>query len=377
MENVYIIAAGGTGGHFYPGYALGKKLIERGHDVVFIVKKGGRSSEILAASDMNYQEISFTQMPRGKNIFKWTSFGFKLAKCLWQMRKLIKAYKPKVCIGMGGYISFPLIFAAHYMGVKTVVHDSNSKIGFANKISAKFVDLFLLGLPTQDKVKNSLLVGTPVREEFNIKESEEERNYWQFATDFSINILIFGGSQGARNLNFSAAKTALNLLQKTNRLHFLHITGNRDFDEIKTLYGEVKGVEVIAYADDIYSLMKAAQLIVARSGASSMAEIISLQKPSLLVPYPFAADNHQYYNAKILADKGCAIIVKEDENLSANLEETIKTLLTSPQAIKNMSNSFANSHLPDPLEAATLSAKAIENLTAPRSGNSKHKSDIL
>jgi UDP-N-acetylglucosamine--N-acetylmuramyl-(pentapeptide) pyrophosphoryl-undecaprenol N-acetylglucosamine transferase len=278
------------------------------------------------------------------------------------MRGVIKDYKPVVCIGMGGYISFPLIFTAHFMGIKTVVHDSNAKIGFANRVCAKFADLFLLGLPTEDKIENAVLTGTPVREEFLLKESVEEQNYWRFATDFGINILIFGGSQGARNLNLAAAKTAKDLLQKTQRLHFLHITGARDYAEIKALYGDNPNIEVIKYAEDIYSLMKAAQFIIARAGASSLAEIICLKKPSILVPYPYASDNHQFYNAKILADKGGAVLIEESPNLARDLTEVIKKMLASPGAIKTMSANFDNCRLPDPLEAAEYSAALIEKL---------------
>ena len=254
MENVYMIAAGGTGGHFYPGFALGKKLIERGHDVVFIVKKGTDSVRILQEADIPYQEIDFVPMPRGKNIKKWIDFCVKLLDCVIEIREYIKSYKPVVCIGMGGYISFPLIFTAHFMGIKTAVHDSNSKIGLANKVCGKFTDVFMLGMPTEDKVQKSILVGTPIREEFRLKESVEEQNYWRFATDFGINTLIVGGSQGARYLNYSAAKMVMDITSKTQRMHFLHITGRRDYEEIKAFYGDTPNVEILPYADDIYKV---------------------------------------------------------------------------------------------------------------------------
>lgn len=362
MENVIMIAAGGTGGHFYPGFALGKKLIERGHDVVFVIKEGSPSAAILNASDIPYQELDFVSMPRGKNIINWFRFFTKLITSLFTMRDLINSYKPKACIGMGGYISFPLVFTAHFMGIKTAVHDSNAKIGLANRICAKFADVFLLGLPTEDKIEKAVLVGTPVREEFRLKESQEEQNYWTLATDFSINVLIFGGSQGAKRLNYAAAATAMDLLRRTKRIHFLHITGTRDFDEIKDIYGDTPNIDIISYADDIYALMKTAHFIISRAGASSLAEIICLKKPSILIPFPAAADNHQYYNAKILVDKGCAIMLKETDTLSEDITAVIKKLLSSPQAIKSMAANFNNSKLPDPLDAASYAADIIERM---------------
>lgn len=362
MENVFLIAAGGTGGHFYPGLALGKKLIEQGYDVVFVVKKSGAASKILDDMDMFYQEIDFCAPPRNKNPKDWLIFTIKFLKTMHRTYKIIREYKPKACVGMGGYISFPLIFAAHLMGVKTAVHDSNAKIGLANRICAKFTDLFLLGLPVQSAPKNAVLVGTPVREEFRLKESVEEQNYWRFATDFGINVMIFGGSQGARNLNFAAAHMVKSITEKTSRMHFVHITGSRDYEEIQTLYKDVSNVKVLPYSHDIHALMKAVQLIIGRSGASSLAEIISLKKPSILVPFPHAADDHQYCNAKVLSDRGCAKIILESPNLKEDLENAIKKIMNTPQALKQMQTNFDNSQLPDPLDSASYCVRLLEKL---------------
>lgn len=366
MENVFMIAAGGTGGHFYPGFALGKELASRGRDVVFIIKRGSASAKLLEENELLYQEIDFVSMPRGKNIFKWIDFLWKLLLSILEMKRFIKSYKPAVCIGMGGYISFPLIFTAHLMGVKTAVHDSNAKIGLANRICSRFTDMFLLGLPVEKKIKNSYLVGTPIREEFRLKASVEERNYWTFVTDFAINILIFGGSGGARSLNLAAAATAKDLLSKTQRLHFLHVTGVRDYEEIKNIYGDMEHVEVISYAEDIHALMKAAHIIVARAGASSLAEIYSMAKPAVIIPYPYASENHQYYNAKIFADAGCIKLLKDTPNLAADLDRTLREILSSPKGIKEMSANFEKLNLPNPLKAAGRIADMAEALAGAR-----------
>jgi UDP-N-acetylglucosamine--N-acetylmuramyl-(pentapeptide) pyrophosphoryl-undecaprenol N-acetylglucosamine transferase len=363
MENSYMIAAGGSGGHFYPGFALAKQLAERGRDVVVVIKKGSSCADLLLKADMNFYEADAVAMPRGKNIFKWITFIFRLFSNILKMRKALKEYKPEVCIGMGGYISFPLIFAAYSMGIKTVLHDSNAKIGLANRVCAKFADLFLLGLPCANNIARAVLVGTPVREEFRLKESEADRNYWQFATDFGINILIFGGSQGARSLNEAAVKMAENILAKTNRVHFLHITGRRDYGAIKALYKNGKNIEIIEYSEEIYSLMQAAHLIISRSGAGSLAEIICLKKPSILIPYPFASDNHQYYNAKVLADAGCALMLRETPSLAEDLSETVKNLMASPETFKAIRSNFDAAGFPDPLEAASRCAELIENIS--------------
>jgi UDP-N-acetylglucosamine:LPS N-acetylglucosamine transferase len=358
-----MIAAGGTGGHFYPGYALGLKLVERGHDVVFIIKKGNSSAaHILKEKDLFYHEIDFEAMPRSINPIRWFSFCKKFIKSCFYLRGLIKSYKPVACVGMGGYISFPLVFCAHFMGVKTAIHDSNSRLGFSNKISGLFVDKLLLGLPLDKNPKKSILVGTPIRSEFAQGASAAEEGYWEMTTNFGINILIFGGSQGAKRLNLAAAEVALKLTKKSRLINFLHISGKRDYEMLKEIYQDAPQIELIEYAHDIYALMKTAQVIIARSGASSIAEIVALQKPSILVPLPTAANNHQYFNAKILTDNGCALMVEDNKDLVSKLEKTLISLLKDSKTLESIQDNLRISPIPDPLEAADICASQVEHL---------------
>ena len=361
MENLYLIAAGGTGGHFYPGIALGKALIEKGKSVIFVIKEGSPNIQYLDDNELSFQEIDFVSMPRNKNIKAWFNFIKKFFKTLKQMRDLIKLTEPKCCIGMGGYISFPLIFVAHFMGCKTAIHDSNSRMGLANKICAKFADIVFLGLPLEKMPKKAILAGTPIREEFHKELSEEEKIFWEMETNFGINLLIFGGSQGAKKLNYAAAAAAKKLLALSKgRLHIFHITGTRDFEEIKKVYGATQNVKLLPYAEDIYSLMKAVHIIISRSGASSLAEICALKKPSILVPFPYAADNHQYYNAKLFKDAGLSLLIEESDNLEADLFNAVKKLLSEPGHLQSMRASFNNLILPDPLQAAENMCEILE-----------------
>ena len=220
----------------------------------------------------------------------------------------------------------------------------------------------LLGLPLDEKIKKSVLVGTPIREEFSKGASDAEDGYWKMATNFGINILIFGGSQGARHLNLAASEMALKMVKKSNHIHFLHVSGKRDYDMLKEIYKDTPQIELIDYAHDIYSLMKTAQVIIARSGASSLAEIVALKKPSILVPLPTAANNHQYFNAKILVDKGCALLVEDNDNLCAGLEKALYSLLRETRALSQIQKNLSVSPIPDPLQAAENCALQIEEL---------------
>ena len=361
MENLYLIAAGGTGGHFYPGIALGKALLEKGKSVIFIIKKDSPNIKYLDDNELSFQEIDFVPMPRSKNIKEWLNFLKKFFKTLKQMRQLIKITEPKWCIGMGGYISFPLIFMARLMHCKTAIHDSNSRMGLANKICAKFADLIFLGLPMEEMPANAVLVGTPIREEFSANLTEEEKIYWEMETDFGINLLIFGGSQGAKKLNHAAAMACKKLIGISSvNLNVFHITGTRDYEEIKTIYGDTPRLTLLPYAEDIHSLMKAVHIIIARSGASSLAEICALKKPSILVPFPYAADNHQYFNAKLFKDAGLAFLIQESDNLEQDLFNAVKKLLSEPEHLQKMRASYTNVTLPDPLQAAEKMVNILE-----------------
>ena len=193
------------------------------------------------------------------------------------------------------------------------------------------------------------------------KLTEEEKIYWEMETNFGINFLIFGGSQGAKKLNYAAAEAFKKLLAQSNgRLNVFHITGTRDYEEIRAVYGNTKHLTLLPYAEDLYSLMKAVHIIVSRSGASSLAEISALKKPSILIPFPFAADNHQYYNAKIFQDSGLSLIVEESENLEQDIYNTVKKLLSEPQHLQNMRASYNNLTLPDPLQAAEKMCEMLE-----------------
>lgn len=217
-------------------------------------------------------------------------------------------------------------------------------------------------MPVKEKIKNAQLVGTPIREDFNKKSSLEDTNYWNIITDFAVDILIFGGSGGAKALNIAAAQTVKDLVSKTQKIHFLHITGLRDYEEIKALYGDTPHVEIISYAEDMHALMKASHIIISRAGASSLAEIYYMAKPAIIIPFPYASGNHQYYNARIFADKGCVKLIEQSPSLAEDLDNTLREMLGNPKLLKEMTANFKNLDLPNPLKAAAKIASIAEEL---------------
>ncbi len=360
----FLIAAGGTGGHFYPGFSLGRTLNKQGNAVLFIVRKEDAACAVLKEAHLKYAEIDMCALPRSVNPLKYIRFIYKLCKAFYQTGKIVDQFKPQVSIGTGGYVSFPLIFISHFKSIKTAVHDSNTKIGLANKVCSYFTDLFMLGLPTDEKMKHSSLVGTPIRKEF-----AEPVNRKKVLKDLGLNpdfktVLLFGGSQGARALNQALIEAVKKLVAENDTIQFIHISGERWYQSIVTRYGKVNRVQILPYSNEIYDLIHVSDLVVCRSGAGTIAELIYCKKPALLIPLPTAAANHQFYNAKILQSVGCASLVQESADLQEQLYMMMDRILNAPNhsMLTTMQANYAKLNIPDPITAAQRIAHLLQQL---------------
>ena len=362
MNKRFLIASGGTGGHFYPGLALGKELRRQGLAVLFIVRKNDPAAQVLETHKLHYREIDFTGLPRSVNPLRHLRFWGKFFKSLCETRRIIKEFRPDVAVGTGGYISFPLVFMAHFAGVKTAVHDSNARLGLSNKICSKFADLFMLGLPINKKLKNAVLTSTPIRREFADTPDKTAILEGLGLDADKRTVLIFGGSQGAKGLNTACAEIVGKLAKRSSSWQFIHITGERWFGMIRESYGGLTNVAVLPYSHEIYALMRVADLAVCRSGASTLAELMYCRLPAVLVPFPHAAADHQYYNAKILADAGCARVIREDKNLKNNLWRVFTRLTSRNKELFRMRGAYKRLRIPNPMTAAKAIVNRLRNL---------------
>lgn len=360
----FLIASGGTGGHFYPGFALGKLLNKRECSVLFVVRKDDPAIHILQDNGLKYREIDFMGMPRTLNPLKYLKFIWKLNKSLRETQCIIKEFKPDIAVGTGGYISFPLIFSAYFKGVKTAVHDSNTKIGLANRVCSHFTKLFMLGLPTNEKIKNAVLTGTPIRKEF-ADPINRKQLFKELDLDPALKtVLIFGGSQGAKGLNQVIINTVKELVSQNDNVQFVHISGERWYGVVHSRYGRTLRVRVLPYSNEMYELMQLADAVVCRAGASTIAELIYCQKPVLFVPFPQAAANHQLYNAKLLQSVGCAMVVEEGPRLENELLSALLRMLNShnDNTLKTMQENYSKLDIPNPLHSAELIADTLQKL---------------
>ena len=357
MNRRFLIASGGTGGHFYPGFALGKTLRKQGCAVLFIVRKNDSAIQTLEDNKLHYREIDFIGFPRSINPVRHIRFWIKFIKSLLQTRQIVRDFHPDAVLGTGGYISFPLILVAHIMGIKTAIHDSNSRIGLANRLCSWWSNLFMIGLPLVTPRQGTVLTSTPIRPEF-AEPVDRKALLRQFGLDPSMpTTLVVGGSQGAKNLNIAVVQTA----QKYTDWQFIHITGERWFSTVKEMHNKNPRVAVLSYNHEIYALMKAVDLIICRSGASTLAELIYCQLPAILVPFPHAAANHQYYNAKILTDAGCALMVTDNETLVHTLENALGCVAPL-QTRETMRQCYLKLNIPNPITAAEHMARLLNGL---------------
>jgi len=362
-----LIAGGGTGGHFYPGLSLATYLKKRGWQVVFAVKKNDICLQSLSQAEIPSVEIDMVSFPRGLNPFSYLKFIFKLLKSISYCLRIIKDFSPLATIGMGSYVAFPVILAAKIKKKKTYVHESNAVMGLSNHLSAFFSDKIFLGLPVRENnfSHKTLLTGTPLRESFLREETKEEaRKKLNLPLDSFI-ILVFGGSQGAVNINEAFYKLLLELDLEKKKPSFIHLAGKNNYESLKEKYEKaqlLKDSLILPYFEDMPLLYCASDLIISRSGSGTICELMRYKKPAILIPLKNAAGDHQTFNALELSRHGGALILKDDEHLSRNLRKSIESILNGDN-LSAMKKAYERIEIPIGEKPAVVITEEIEKDT--------------
>ena len=350
-----LIAAGGTGGHIYPGIAVAKEILKRSaaSEILFVGTARGLENKIVPENGFRLSLINSAGLKNVGLAGKLKGL-FILPKSFLEARAIIKSFKPDVVVGAGGYVSGPVLLMASLMRVPTLVMDSNALPGFTNRRLAPFVTC--AALTFEDALpyfgEKGIVTGNPVRKEFFDIEPKQRGE--------KINLLIFGGSQGARMIN-SAMVEALSDLSH-DRLNITHQTGEGDFENIKELYnragfGDV--AEIKPYISNMVDEFAKSDLIICRAGATSCAEIAAAGKAALLIPLPTAADDHQRKNAEALEKAGAARMILQKDLSGKSLAEKINGLINSPDKITEMESSAKKLAKAD---AAEVTVNLIESL---------------
>lgn len=351
-----IIAGGGTGGHLFPGIAVYEKLRIANPDVkVYFV---GTEKGIESRIKDNYGFELFTINVKG---FSGKSFMNKiqsvkgLLKAAKDMGKIYKSTKPEFVLGLGGYISFVPLIIAKLKGIKSGVMEQNAVPGLSNKLLGLLgVTVFASFEETKKYLPFSKVVvtGNPVRKNVLDVADTGSNNTCVNEAAKGLSVFIFGGSQGASSLN-KAVMGMLPLLDKDvlNNLTIFHQTGDKDYKPVKDFYNNsgirIKKSEIFPFTRNIADYYIKSDIVISRSGAGTLSELIVMRKPAVLVPYPHAAKNHQEKNASVFSRKGCFYIIKDDKKLPKELLQTINKIFYNRKLLNNMRNSIKKIEIRD------------------------------
>ncbi|WP_319379876.1 undecaprenyldiphospho-muramoylpentapeptide beta-N-acetylglucosaminyltransferase [Thiomicrorhabdus sp.] len=300
-----MVMAGGTGGHVFPGLALAEALKSHGVETVWLGTKGGMEREWVEKAGLPFYEIPIRGL-RGNGLLGWLKAPMKVAQAWWQARRLMKKLQPQLVLGMGGFVCGPGGLAAKSLGLPLVLHEQNAIPGLTNKLLAPLANRIISAFPQQAlRGEKVMLLGNPVRAGLESLPTVARRKPWH--------LLVLGGSRGALALNTTLPK-ALALLPEAQRPQVRHQTGEKTLQEAREAYAEA-GVqaEILAFIDDMVEAYQQADLVLCRSGALTVSELMAAARPAIMVPYPHAVDDHQTANAQALVDlQGGEIIQQND-----------------------------------------------------------------
>ncbi|SRR5579872_646789 len=325
-----ILAGGGTGGHVIPALAIAQELQKRcSAEILFIGTARGIENRLVPAAGFTLRLVEVGAL---KNVSFATRLktSLDLPRAVFDARRMLADFKPNVVIGVGGYASGPAMLAAMLSRIPTLAFEPNVVPGFANRIVARFVSAAAVHFEETAKYfRNARVTGVPVRQAFFEIPS---RPINQPPT-----LLVFGGSQGAHAINQTVIASARALRERITPLRILHQTGERDYNDAMAAYSQNSGAfEAFRFIDDMPAYFSRADLIVCRSGASTVAEIAAAGKAAIFIPFPRAADNHQKRNAEALVRAGAAVMLEESKLTADCLTQTITELLAHPSLLQKM-----------------------------------------
>jgi UDP-N-acetylglucosamine--N-acetylmuramyl-(pentapeptide) pyrophosphoryl-undecaprenol N-acetylglucosamine transferase len=332
-----LIAGGGTGGHLYPGIALAEEVVTRHHanQVVFVGTERGLEARVVPAAGYKLETIR-AQGLKGKGVVGLFKGLFALPVAFVESVRILQRHKPDVVVGVGGYASGPVVLAAALMGIPTAVQEQNALPGLTNKVLGRFVRVVFTAFEEARPFfpsRKVQLVGNPIRR----KLMENFLRSRMLHDKFSL--LVFGGSLGARGINQRMIDALEHLQDLKDQLHIVHQTGKNDLETVRKGYAD-KGFEaqaqVVEFIEDMSSAYARAELVVCRAGATTLSELTVAKKASILIPFPFATDNHQEVNAQSLVKAGAALMFRESELTGEQLAREIRRLKEDPEKRRQM-----------------------------------------
>lgn len=354
-----VIAAAGTGGHINPGIAIANKIMEKepNSKIEFIGTNRSLEKDLVPRAGYELKTINAYGIER-KITIKNIKHLYATFKSISEARKILEEFVPDVVIGTGGYICVPVIIAAKKLGIPVVLHESNAFPGVAVKLFKKKADKILVGFNDAKErlvgATNVVVTGNPVkikRLNLNHFECKNIREDLGFVGSKPL-VLAFGGSQGAQSINKSLLEIIVN--KKNKDYQIIWAAGPEQYDKIKNKLielhmdiSEIENVKILPYIYNMEEVMNVCDVVVCRSGAMTITEIAVVGKPAIFIPFPFATENHQEYNAKVLANVGAAKIILDKDLNSEILEKTIESIVKDDETIEKMKKNALSIAVPD------------------------------
>lgn len=373
-----IIAAAGTGGHINPGIAIANKIKEKepNSEIIFVGTGRGLEKDLVPRAGYELKTIDAYGIERKITVQNLKNL-YATYKSIGSAQKIIQSFKPDVLIGTGGYICVPTVIAAKKMEIPVVLHESNAFPGVAVKLFKKKADKILVGFEDAkkrlDNRENVVVTGNPIKLkkiDFSISEKNKIIKETGLKSDKPI-VLVFGGSQGAQSINQSLLEIIVN--KKNKDYQIMWAAGPEQYKEIKKKLEEVNinienidKVKIVPYIYNMEEIMNIADLVVCRSGAMTITEISVVGKPAIFIPFPYATENHQEYNAKVLENVGAARIILNKDLNSEILGSTINEIVKDKNLIERMgknANKFAMKNVEDKIYEeikATISKRKMQ-----------------
>lgn len=354
-----LMMAGGTGGHVYPALAVATELQARGYRVEWVGTARGLEERVVPAAGIELHHLMVRGV-RGKGVLDKLLGLFFLAMASLQALWLVARRWPACVVGMGGYVAGPAGVAAWLLRRPLLIHEQNAVAGTTNRLLAPMADTVAAGFPAAFKGDIEFeVLGNPVRPDL-VRAGEEQ--HYDYNDQRPLRLLVLGGSLGAKPLNDTLPLAVKQLLADGASLEVWHQTGDAHADAVELVYGEEnKGVRVAAFIEDMAAAYAWADLVVCRAGALTVAELAIMGRPAILIPLPHAIDDHQSANARSLAERGGAILLRQSDMSADLLARQIKSYIEYPQLLRTMADACRAAAIPNATQRVTDHCEELLN----------------
>lgn len=355
-----LVTGGGTGGHIYPALAIARGIKEADPqaEVLFVGTSGGLEKDIVPREGFVFKTVTVEGLPRKLSLRTFMAL-LKTSKGCCEAFKILKDFRPSVVVGTGGYVCAPVVLTAVLMRIPTLIHEQNAYPGITNKLLAKIVRKVAVTFPESKKYfhrqADIVVTGLPIRPSILTANREKGIKVLGLGED-KFNIVVVGGSRGARSINLAMAEVISRICGRED-MQVVHITGKPGYDRtVDELTG--RGIEpgkcgnitLIPYLYNINDALAVADLVVCRAGATTIAEITGRGLPSILIPYPYASDNHQEYNARALVDQGAAVMILDRDLSGMRLWDTVSSMYRDKAGLAGMAEQAKKLGRPEALQ---------------------------